>query len=126
LLTSFSTGIEVLTVEPGYFRTNFLSPGHKIQSQGDAGELSALYSKSTDLFEGMNHKQPGDPKKGSKVIVEALTHSGPWEGAKLPLRLVLGRDAQAFVGDIIDRSKRELDQWRAVTSKTDCDDVVPK
>lgn len=77
-----------------------------------------------ETFAKANHNQPGDPKKGAAVIVDALSETGPWAGKPLPLRLVLGSDAQGYVDAVMERSRRELDEWRPHVSQTDHDDVV--
>ena len=66
----FSIG--VLVVEPGGFKTNLISnlktPTSKI---GDCDGTPA--DKLVNLQHIMNGKQPGDPVKGAKRIVEAAT-----------------------------------------------------
>jgi hypothetical protein len=58
-------------------------------------------------------RQPGDPAKGAKAIVDIT------EVAEPPLRLALGADAVARIEAKLDLVRHELDQWRHVALSTD-------
>lgn len=75
-------------------------------------------------FNAYSQKQPGDPKKAAVIIVDCLTHQGPWAGAALPVRLALGKDAVSFIAAEVEREQTFLEQWTSTVSKTDCDDVA--
>ncbi|EDU42702.1 Short-chain alcohol dehydrogenase [Pyrenophora tritici-repentis] len=113
--------IKVTSIEPGYFRTNFLSSGHKTMAANRIADLAAGVDGTYAGLEAYNHKQPGDPQKGAKLIDEALTGTGRCEGRELPVRLSLGSDAYQFVSGHIDRYKKELESWKDLTTTTDCD-----
>ncbi|KAI8941176.1 hypothetical protein NX059_002413 [Plenodomus lindquistii] len=113
--------IKVTAIEPGYFRTNFLSSGHKTTAANRIADLAAGVDGTHAGLEAYNHNQPGDPQKGAKLIVEALTGTGRCEGRELPVRLSLGSDAYQFVSGQIDRYKKELESWKDLTTTTDCD-----
>lgn len=74
------------------------------------------------FYDGYAGKQPGDPRKGARLVVEVLTGTGRGEGRRIPGRLVIGRDACEYVQEAIERSQKELDEWKAVTSTTDFDE----
>ncbi|WP_311736940.1 MULTISPECIES: hypothetical protein [Streptomyces] len=57
-------------------------------------------------------RQPGDPVKAAKAIVDVT------ETAEPPLRLQLGADAVERVEAKLDLVRRELDQWRHVALST--------
>ena len=113
--------IKVTSIEPGYTRTNFLSSGHKTMAANRIADLAAGVDGTYAGLEAYNHNQPGDPQKGAKLIVEALTGTGRCEGRELPVRLSLGSDAYQFVSGHIDRYKKELESWKDLTTTTDCD-----
>lgn len=79
-------GINVLIVEPGGFRTNFLSAfvksAHGLHPDYRDGAVDEVLQK----FEAWNGKQPGDPVKGSKVIVDVVD-AGCVVGGEKVLRL---------------------------------------
>jgi NADP-dependent 3-hydroxy acid dehydrogenase YdfG len=113
--------IEVTSIEPGYFRTNFLSAGHKTTAEKRIPDLAAGVEGTHAGLAAYDHNQPGDPQKGARVIVEALTGTGRCQGRELPVRLSLGSDAYKMVSGHIDRYKADLESWKDVTTTTDCD-----
>lgn len=118
-------GIDVTCIEPGYFRTNFLttSGGHKVTARKRINDLHAGTQQARDALAAYNLHQPGDPVKGARVIVEALTKTGRCEGRSLPGRLALGLDAIATISESMKREQEIMDTWRDIISSTDCDDV---
>lgn len=117
-------GIKVTAIEPGYFRTNFLAQGHKVRAEKHIDDLDAGTSGSFDALAAYDHKQPGDPRKAAKLIVEALTGTGRCAGRVLPPRLVIGNDAYQIVTGVMDAQRQTMDEWKDLTTATDCDDVA--
>ncbi|KAI0015779.1 hypothetical protein F4780DRAFT_773316 [Xylariomycetidae sp. FL0641] len=103
--------ISVLIVEPGSFRTNFLSAG-VLQTPARAAPEDYAGTRTAEVmrhFATGGGAQRGDPQKGVERIFEAVTGTGL--GGELRgkvLRLVLGEDAwtrlqrnnEKFVQDI--------------------------
>ena len=116
-------GIEVTTIEPGYFRTSFLSQGHQVMATRRIADLEKATAGARQGLKDYDHHQPGDPRKGAQIIVEALTKTGRCQGKPLPARLALGNDAVKYIGGAIDNYRRQLDHWAEIVSTTDCDDV---
>ncbi|KAJ5130445.1 uncharacterized protein N7515_006484 [Penicillium bovifimosum] len=115
--------IDVTCIEPGYFRTNFLTAGHKVIAKNHIAELDVGTKATRDAMVAYNLNQPGDPAKGAQVIFEALTKTGRCEGRSLPARLALGRDAQGVIKESIDREQEMLDGWKDIIGSTDHQDV---
>jgi NAD(P)-dependent dehydrogenase (short-subunit alcohol dehydrogenase family) len=117
-------GISVISIEPGYFRSNLLNPGHRNRARNLIadydGTTARQYMEQLDTFD---NKQPGDIAKGCSVIIDVLTQTGATAGRPIPLRLVLGADANAMVGDKCKSTLSLLDEWKDVTTSTDHDDV---
>lgn len=69
-------------------------------------------------------KQPGDPDKTGKLLVEALAGCGRWRdpGLELPPKLLLGKDAYGIVGGNIDGHRKSWEEWKALATDLDCDD----
>ena len=114
--------IEVVCIEPRYTRTNFLSSGHRNKAQNaieDYDEATRPIAKALDAY---NCAQPNDPVKSSRIIVQALTHTGPFEGKELPTRLMMGRDAVEFVDNTLAFRKSEQEAWRDVVKHCDHDE----
>ncbi|KAM0549437.1 hypothetical protein ACHAPJ_009423 [Fusarium lateritium] len=114
--------ITVSVVEPGYFRTGFLNPGAKVVTKKRMdvyNDENTPTGKTRVMLEATDDNQPGDVKKGTKVIVDVLTGTGVGEGRSVPVRIVLGSDADAFIRNECEETLGLLDEWKSVTLSTD-------
>ncbi|KAI0848670.1 NAD(P)-binding protein [Daldinia vernicosa] len=120
-------GISAVVIEPGFFRTGILHDDGNSRIRA-ARPLTEEY-KDTPVDATRNHfdifddHQPGDVIKGAKVIVDVLTQTGVAEGKKIPLRLVLGRDAFEAIKDKIHSTEALINEWEDIIASTDHDDV---
>jgi len=57
-------------------------------------------------------KQPGDPAKAAKVLLDLIDEDDP------PVHLVLGDDALKVVRDKISALSREIGAWESVSKST--------
>ncbi|KAL9624971.1 MAG: hypothetical protein Q9204_007832, partial [Flavoplaca sp. TL-2023a] len=71
-----SLGIQVTAIERGYFRTNFLSSGHKSRAAKVIADYESSIRDNMARLAAYDRKQPGDPAKGAQIIVEALAKTG--------------------------------------------------
>ncbi|KAF4534862.1 putative 3-oxoacyl-(acyl-carrier-protein) reductase protein [Lasiodiplodia theobromae] len=118
-------GIDVTCVEPGYFRTRLLTGANKTAARNRIPELDEATRATREAFARVSERQPGDPAKGARVLVDALTKRGRCRDMPpLPPRLALGSDAVHVIAGVLDESKRDLEAWRDIVSQTDCDDVA--
>lgn len=114
-------GIKVVCVEPGYFRTNFLAPGHRLRAEKVIDDLKQSVDGTISALDAYDRQQPGDPVKGAALIVEALTGTGRAAGRELPPRLSVGRDAYEIVSGKIEGNKAILESWKDLSTTTDCE-----
>lgn len=114
-------GIQVVCIEPGYFCTNFLSGGHRFVAQKSINDLQPVMVTRRKTLNQVDRQQPGDPVKGAKLIVEALTQSGRCKGKELPPRLALGKDAVDFMNIVLEKAKKTLHEWAELSVSTDHD-----
>ena len=67
----------------------------------------------------MNGKQIGDVAKGSKAVVDILTHTGLAEGKDVPVRIAVGSDAPSAIREKLQATEALLGEWDSITTGTD-------
>ncbi|KAI9094389.1 3-oxoacyl-reductase [Phlyctochytrium arcticum] len=92
-------GIEVTAIEPGYFRTQFLKDGHQFEAKKEIADYDPVVKPMKEMLAAYNGKQPGRKD--------------------LPERILLGTDAVKLANERLKHQQKELDEWSAITSKTD-------
>jgi NAD(P)-dependent dehydrogenase (short-subunit alcohol dehydrogenase family) len=106
-------GIRVTLVEPGAFRTDFLSD-RSIRRGGTSIEDYATTAGAAERrLATMAGRQPGDPARAAAAIIEAVRSDKP------PLHLVLGSDAYQRTREVLEAFSAELDAWKQVCLGTD-------
>lgn len=104
-------GVRVTIVEPGGFRTDFAGSSTAIET--GRPEYDDVVGKAARMQRAYDGKQPGDPRRGARAILEIVAANDP------PLRLPLGHDAIAAI-ERSDRARlEELQRWRALSTSTD-------
>src|SRR6202035_2653712 len=110
-------GIKTMLVEPGFFRTQLLSP----ESTRFAKPSIADYAKRTEetviAWKGMNGKQGGDPAKLATALVKLASEDHP------PFRFVAGADAIAAVEKKAGELLAQADNRRELSSSLTIDAV---
>lgn len=109
-------GIKVTIVEPGPFRTDFIGRSldratHQIE------EYQATVGKFLQFLNTIEGKQPGDPIRAARAIIQVVESDHP------PLRLVLGKYAYSKFRQKIQSLTQELDAWEALAINTDFEDT---
>ncbi|TXR51096.1 oxidoreductase [Phyllobacterium endophyticum] len=106
-------GIKVTVIEPGGFRTDFAGASTTIRDgRPEYAQTVGAVARFQRDYDG---RQPGDPAKAAKVIVQIAGLDEP------PLRLLLGSDAVNAVENN-DLAKTEADRkWRDLSLSTDFD-----
>ncbi|MCB5164382.1 SDR family NAD(P)-dependent oxidoreductase [Streptomyces bambusae] len=99
-------GVRVTIVEPGGFRTDFLNAASIRVEPASIPDYTAGAGPVREALAQNDGRQPGDPVKAAKAVVDVT------EAAEPPLRLQLGADAVERVEAKLDLVRRELDAWR--------------
>ena len=106
-------GIKVTVVEPGAFRTDFLSARSIRSTQARIEDYAATVGTMVARLEEMAGKQIGDPARGAAAIIQAVRAAEP------PLNLVLGSDAVKRTQDRMAKFGADLECWTPVSLGTD-------
>lgn len=116
-------GIDVLIVEPGAFRTNFLDASVKSNISVEKAYQGTLLGETYTKFANSSGKQRGDPNKGVEIIYEVATGEGKAGHLKGKiLRLPLGEDCFTRLGTKLQSLHHDLDATREIGTTTDLEE----
>jgi NAD(P)-dependent dehydrogenase (short-subunit alcohol dehydrogenase family) len=82
-------GIKTMLVEPGFFRTELLTPQSTQFAEPSIADYAERTKQTIEAWRGMNGKQGGDPAKLADALVELAALAEP------PARFAGGADAVA-------------------------------
>jgi NAD(P)-dependent dehydrogenase (short-subunit alcohol dehydrogenase family) len=105
-------GVHVTIIEPGSFRTGFLSGNSLQRSRRVIAAYASTSGKTRATAEARDGRQAGNPALGAKAIISVT------RAAKPPLRFVLGADALERVHVKLAQVANDLETWRATTVTT--------
>ncbi|UOE49707.1 oxidoreductase [Mucilaginibacter sp. SMC90] len=105
-------GIKVTIVQPGYFRTNFLSAGSLAVPQNQIADYQNVRDTVNFHQNDMDQQQAGDPEKAAAAMISITTEANP------PLNLFLGEDAYGLVEKKLAFVQNELATWKELTLST--------
>lgn len=106
-------GLHVTIVEPGPFRTDFLTPESLRIGDNAVADYDERRAQIRASFEQRNGRQPGDPVK----LAEAIVHLA--SVAKPPTRFTAGSIAVKAADAKFAGMQAELDHWRSLSLATD-------
>jgi NAD(P)-dependent dehydrogenase (short-subunit alcohol dehydrogenase family) len=84
-------GIRTLLVEPGFFRTELLTPESTNYAEPSIDDYAERTKQTVAAWKSMNGQQGGDPAKLANALVQLASQDEP------PLRFAAGADAIATV-----------------------------
>lgn len=102
-------GIKVTIVEPGYFRTEFLTSGSAHFAANVLPDYDATAGHVRRLMKEYDGKQANDPRKLARALVTLANSEHP------PLRFTAGADAVNGFEEQLASKRAELDRWRALS-----------
>lgn len=109
-------GLWVTSVEPGSFRTDFLSSRSVLRTQSNVDDYAATSGRAVDGLLTKDGRQIGDPRRGALAIIDAVYADEP------PADLLLGSDALQRARARLDRFDDDLRRWEDVSRTTDFPD----
>lgn len=106
--------IRVLIVEPGAFRTENIYSNKFDTWTNPIPDYDETRAETLARFEAIPGKQPGDPMKAMKFVVDVVRGEGVAAGREWPSYLVLGEDAERDVRNKCMMMLKHLDEWKDV------------
>jgi len=108
-------GVKVTIVEPGYFRTEFLTSGSFVTPKNGLDAYQKVRDTEALHQQQINGQQPGDPVKAADAMIRIAGEANP------PLHLILGEDAFGMAQSKIATFSAELESWKSVSISTNFD-----
>lgn len=115
-------GIRVLLVEPSFFRTNWLVGGYATPVKEMTKDyVGGPIDQFLQAYPTRHGKQPGDPGKAAKIILDIATEVGVGadEEIKKCLRIPLGNDAVDFGRKYFKKLQHDFDAAESVARSAD-------
>ncbi|KAK0200067.1 hypothetical protein DFS33DRAFT_216038 [Desarmillaria ectypa] len=112
-------GLRSICFDFGFFRTNFLSPGHRTLGKAGIAGYQEIAHGAEAFCQAYDRQQPGDPKKGVRVVLDVVRGEGVAEGKAFPTDLLLGSDCRRAIQDVIQKAVASQEEWNNVTTSTD-------
>ena len=113
-------GIFATTVEPGYFRTNFLASASLLRAEKTIEDYAETAGAMREIATKVSYHQPGDPVKLAAAIVRLAGSPKP------PVHLPLGTDTLKHYREKTEAFDKEIAEWHDVITSTDHDDVAAR
>src|SRR5215217_5264359 len=110
-------GIRTMVVEPGFFRTELLTPESTNYAEPSIDDYAERTEQTVAVWNSMNGQQGGDPAKLAKALVQLASQDEP------PLRFAAGADAIATVEQKAKDLLAQADAYRELSSNLAHDDA---
>jgi NAD(P)-dependent dehydrogenase (short-subunit alcohol dehydrogenase family) len=109
-------GIRTMVVEPGFFRTDLLTPESTTYAEPSIEDYAQRTTQTIANWTSMNGKQGGDPAKLADALIKLVSQDEP------PVRWVAGADAVQTVGNKGRDLIAQADAYRDLSSSLAHDD----
>jgi NAD(P)-dependent dehydrogenase (short-subunit alcohol dehydrogenase family) len=103
-------GIRTMVVEPGFFRTDLLTPESTSYAEPSIDDYAERTTQTVAAWNAMNGQQAGDPAKLANALVQLASSDEP------PLRFVAGADAVQVVEQKAKDLLNQVDAYRELSS----------
>jgi NAD(P)-dependent dehydrogenase (short-subunit alcohol dehydrogenase family) len=110
-------GIRTMIVEPGFFRTELLTPESTSYAESTIKDYAERTEQTVIAWKGMNGLQGGDPAKLADALIQLAEMDEP------PLRFAAGADAVATFATRAAALKDQADAHRELSSNLAHDDA---
>ena len=110
-------GIDTMLVEPGFFRTELLTPQSTQYAEPSIADYADRTAATIEAWQGMDGKQSGDPAKLADALVSLASNEKP------PLRFAAGADAVELFETKAQTLLAQADAHRELSSSLAHDDT---
>jgi NAD(P)-dependent dehydrogenase (short-subunit alcohol dehydrogenase family) len=110
-------GIRTMLVEPGFFRTELLTPESTKYAESSIEDYAQRTEQTVAAWKSMNGQQSGDPAKLAEALIQLAAQDGP------PLRFPGGADAVTTLETRATLLQAQADANRELSSNLDHDDA---
>ena len=110
-------GIRTMLVEPGFFRTDLLTPESTSYARPSIDDYIERTKQTVTAWNAMNGQQGGDPAKLATALIQLVGSDAP------PLRWAAGADAVAAFEDKAQTLIKQADAYRELSSSLAHDDA---
>ncbi|WP_240986995.1 SDR family oxidoreductase [Arthrobacter sp. Soil736] len=110
-------GIRTMIVEPGFFRTELLTPESTSYAESTIEDYAERTRQTVAAWKGMNGLQGGDPAKLADALIRLAELEEP------PLRFAAGADAVGLFDSRAAALKEQADAHRELSSNLAHDDA---
>jgi NAD(P)-dependent dehydrogenase (short-subunit alcohol dehydrogenase family) len=110
-------GIRTMLVEPGFFRTDLLTPESTNYAEPSIDDYAERTKQTIATWTGMNGQQGGDPAKLATALIQLTGQDEP------PLRWAAGADAVGVVEQKANTLLAQVDAHRELSSSLAHDDA---
>jgi NAD(P)-dependent dehydrogenase (short-subunit alcohol dehydrogenase family) len=110
-------GIRTMLVEPGFFRTELLTPESTSYADSTIDDYAERTRATVTAWQGMNGQQGGDPAKLADALIQLASQVEP------PLRFAAGADAVATFENRAKALLAQADAYRELSSNLAHDDA---
>jgi NAD(P)-dependent dehydrogenase (short-subunit alcohol dehydrogenase family) len=110
-------GIRTMLVEPGFFRTDLLTPESTSYAQPSIDDYIERTKQTVTAWNAMNGQQGGDPAKLATALIQLVSSDEP------PLRWAAGADAVAAFEDKAQTLIKQAGAYRELSSSLAHDDA---
>ena len=110
-------GIRTMLVEPGFFRTELLTPESTSYAKPSIDDYAEKTRQTITAWNGLNGLQSGDPAKLAKALIQLASQDEP------PLRWAAGADAVEALEQKAQRLLAQANAYRELSSSLAHDDA---
>lgn len=105
-------GVHATVIEPGYFRTTFLSDNSVVSTAVRIEDYAQTVGAVRRFAQGADGQQPGDPKRFAEAVLTLVNAKQP------PRRLPVGADTVARIEQKHREVDAQVEQWRSLALST--------